>query len=151
MGSSPLSRVPFFIHWPLPGKGNIQSIAADRSTAYGNRFPRAKRLNEGFMEVIAVREVLDGILIGFTQQAFADEVKDNVPEVDAFIDTPLGENALGYRPKFLEGIFAHTVEQLLPADMAGRVELAHGVVKPIADEKVGFEHVARILSKDRGK
>ena len=94
----------------------------------GRRLAGAERLDEGFGEIVAPQEIFYGILVGLAEEAFVDEIEDDVAKVHAPIDSPFGEDTLGYRTVFVERILAETFEQLLAADVARLFELANGVV-----------------------
>ena len=84
------------------------------------------------------------ILFGFAEEAFTDEIEDDVPDVDAVVDTPFGEDAPGYRAILLECIDANTFEQLLTVDVARLVELSNRVFEPSSNKQVGFSGIALI-------
>ena len=58
--------------------------------------------------------MFDRILLGLPEYASADEVKDDVPNVLAGMDSPVIEDGYHHRSEFLESVPPHTVEQLRP-------------------------------------
>lgn len=105
-------------------------------------------MKKGFGKVVAVSKIVEGIFVGFSEQAGVDEVENDVPKVDAFVNAPLGKDALGDGAEFFERVFADSTEQLLAADVAGIFELADGVVEGVANKKVGLLRVARVALED---
>lgn len=115
------------------------------------RLAGAERLDESFGEIVATQKIFYGILVGLAQEAFVDEIEDDVSKVHAAIDSPFREYALGDRTIFVERILADAFEQLLAADVAGLIELANGVVEPSPHKQVGFGGIALIRFENRGQ
>jgi len=134
---------------------HVQSLEISETTALfrgcrpvavapGRSTDRSKGKNEGFVKIIALHEIVDGILIGLSKEAMVDEIENDVSEIDAFIDAPLGKHAFRDRPEFLKGIFTNTIQEFLPADVSGLIKLANRMVQPFAHEEIGFSGIAPV-------
>src|SRR5205809_7873920 len=81
-------------------------------------FFRCERLHKNLFKIINVLEMFDRILLGLPEYASADEVKDDVPNVLAGMDSPVIEDGYHHRSEFFESVPSHTVEQLRPRYVA---------------------------------
>jgi len=62
--------------------------------------------------------MFDRILLGLPEYAGADQVKHDVPNVLAGMDSPVIEDGYHHGSEFLESVAPHPVEQLRPRDVA---------------------------------
>jgi hypothetical protein len=98
------------------------------------------------VKIVATAEVVDGISLGFSENAFADEIVDHLPEIFAAADAPVAEDRQHHRAIHLQRILPDSLEELLAADVAaaflGFFALLDGVLESVAKEIVGFAIVA---------
>src|SRR5207248_7938561 len=81
------------------------------------RFCRCEWSHERFFEIVNVFEILDRILLGFSENAGADQIKNHVPDVFAGLDTPAIEHSNDHRAEFLERVLPDAIEQFWPRYM----------------------------------
>src|SRR6266516_6667079 len=79
------------------------------------RFFRGERFHKNLFKIINILEIFDRILFGFPEHACADQIKDNVSNVLAGVDSPVIEDRHHHRPEFLESVPPHSVEQFRPS------------------------------------
>lgn len=116
------------------------------------RLSRQKRRHERLVESIAAPEVLDGIGLRFSKDAFPDEIEDHFTEVIAALDAPVGEDGRDHGPVLFQRKEPDALEQLLPVDVV-RAFLSFLAkldreIERIAKEEVGFAIVAGVLLHD---
>ena len=97
--------------------------------------------------------MFDRILLGLPEYASADEVKDDVPNVLAGMDSPVIEDGYHHRSEFLESVPPHTVEQLRPgyvshADAFDFLLLLRREIERVPQKDISVPLVTRIAGNN---
>src|SRR5262249_36745338 len=113
-----------------------------------------KRLHKGIVKIVDRLEVVDRILLRFSEDSRPDQIENNTANVLAAFDSPMGKHGRDHRAKFFQGINSHPFEQLRASHMTHRCALGFllllgGVVERVAKEDVGITVIARVSRDDR--
>ena len=113
------------------------------------RFFRGEGSHKDLFKIINVLEMFDRILLGLPEYASADEIKDDVPDVLAGMDSPVIEDGYHHRSEFLESVPSHTVEQLWPryvadADAFDFLLLLRREIKRVPQKDISVPLITRI-------
>jgi hypothetical protein len=111
------------------------------------------RAAEGGFKVIAVVEIMNGVIFSFTEDVFVDEIENDLPEIGAGVHSPVIQDGHGQRPVFAKRVLADSLKQLGGGNMSLRPlgGLLHQLgreIKRLADEDIGFSLVAVILGEN---
>src|SRR5204862_434536 len=114
------------------------------------RFCRCKWSHERFFEIVNVFEILDRILLGFSENADADQIKDHVPDVFAGLDTPAIEHRDDHRAEFLERVLPDAIEQFWPRYMTHADSLDFLLLRRREVERIAQKDVPVAVIVDLG-
>lgn len=113
---------------------------------------REVRGDEGVVEVVSVSEIVERVILGFSEDATAHEIKDHVAEIFAVADTPVTKDRHHHWTELLDGIKADAFQELLTGDVRslGRDLLAlttllDGEIECIPKEIIGVSSIARVF------
>ena len=127
--------------------GHLRLAAGTRGERRG-RLGRAEGCEEGFLEVEAILEVLEAVLVRASEDARINEEEDHAADVTSRADAPIGEDREGHGAELLEGEFPEAVEQLGGRDVGGSgarfAAALLRVLERLAQEEVGFPAVAGV-------
>ena len=96
----------------------LSARAKPAATSAMTAFCGSNGFTNASSKIVHALEILDRILVGFSENAGADEIENHVPDVFAAIDSPAGKNRHHHRPEFLERVLPHAFEQLRPGHVA---------------------------------
>jgi len=97
--------------------------------------------------------MFDRILLGLPEYASPDEVKDDVPNVLAGMDSPVVEDGNHHGAEFLESVPPHTVEQLRPryvahADAFDFLLLLGGEIESVPQKEISVSLITWIAGNN---
>src|SRR6476659_6768598 len=106
--SKPSKSHPYITSSLARGSGLSRRQMRRRFCSRG--FIRGEGFHKSLFETINVFEIFDRIVLGFSEYACTDQIKDNVPNVLTRMDSPVIEDGHHHRPEFLQRVPAHAIE-----------------------------------------
>ena len=75
-------------------------------------------------ELITARKVLDAVLVRFAEHFTLDQIKDDIPEISAFLDPPMLQNGSSHGPVLIDRKESNALQELGPRKMVRLIELS---------------------------